>query len=492
VTILVATFFYYMNSSKSILFLAIALFSLVKLNAQENGKIEITRDKDNPEFDLDLLPASFHQGRREALKTMLPDSTIAVFFASPIRNRSNDVDYEYHQDPDFYYLTGLREPDAMLILSKNDIRINGEVSNEFLFIREKNQHDLTWNGWMYGVDGAKKILKIKSVMDGAKFADIKLPFEKINHVLIKPDKNDARDNDDNPGDIASLRNHLYEMVQKVGKKQLKEDYLVFRMAELREIKLPEEIDLMRKAIQITCKGLNESMRWTKPNIKEYEAEAVIEYYFKKHGSEYPGYPSICGGGENATILHYNTNRRIVKDGELLLLDVGAEYHGYTADVTRTFPVNGKFTEAQKIIYNIVLEAQNAGIAQAKPGNKFWAPHNAAFAVVQKRLLELGIIKKAGDAKQYFMHGTSHYLGLDVHDAGTFNFLKPNSVITVEPGIYIPEGSDCDSKWWNIGIRIEDDILITPSGNENLSISSPRSIEEIEKLMTEKSIFEEIE
>nr|MBA3901631.1 M24 family metallopeptidase [Bacteroidota bacterium] len=188
------------------------------------------------------------------------------------------------------------------------------------------------------------------------------------------------------------------------------------------------------------------------------------------------------------ILHYTTNRRTLKDGDLLVADVGAEYHGYTADVTRTLPVNGKFSKEQKIIYDIVLEAQTAGIAACKAGNKFKGPHNIATEIIRKRLMEHGIIKSPMESNLYFMHGTSHYLGLDVHDEGLYGNLAPGNVITVEPGIYIPEGSPCDPKWWNIGVRIEDDILITSGAPVNLSRYAPRTTEEIEKLMQEDSIF----
>jgi Xaa-Pro aminopeptidase len=223
-------------------------------------------------------------------------------------------------------------------------------------------------------------------------------------------------------------------------------------------------------------------------MTEYQAQAILEYFFKHFGAEYPGFPSILGAGENSCILHYVTNRRTLADGDLLVADVGAEYHGYTADVTRTLPVNGKFSPEQKIIYDIVLEAQTAGIKAARAGNKFTEPHNKATEIIQKRLMEQGIIKSPMEHRLYFMHGTSHYLGLDVHDAGLYGSLAPGNVITVEPGVYIPEGSPCDPKWWNIGVRIEDDILITKGEPVNLSGAAPRTTEQIEALMKEESLF----
>jgi Xaa-Pro aminopeptidase len=212
-------------------------------------------------------------------------------------------------------------------------------------------------------------------------------------------------------------------------------------------------------------------------------EAKGEYTFHYHGAEDIGYPSICGSAENGCVLHYEKNRRPLSPGDLILLDMGAEYHGYTADITRTLPVSGGFTAEQRAVYDIVLRAQEAGIRACKTGNAFREPHNAAYREVAAGLLELGLITTEKQAKQYFPHSTSHYLGLDVHDPGSYGVLEANQVITVEPGIYIPPGSPCDKKWWNIGIRIEDDILITPDGPENLSGKLPRDPEVIEKLIT---------
>jgi Xaa-Pro aminopeptidase len=254
------------------------------------------------------------------------------------------------------------------------------------------------------------------------------------------------------------------------------------MATLRQVKTTEELILLRKAIDMTCDGHNELMKALAPGMKEYQAQAIVEYMFKKGGSEYPGYPSILGGGENSCTLHYISNRKTLIGNNMLVCDAGAEYHGYTADVTRTMPVNGKFSPEERTIYNIVLEAQLAGINACKKGSDFRAPHKAAVAVIQKRLLELRIIKNPDDYMKYFFHGTSHYLGLDVHDAGIYGRLFPGNVITVEPGIYIPAGSDCDPKWWDIGVRIEDDVLIKDTEPEVLSACVPKTIEEIEALM----------
>jgi Xaa-Pro aminopeptidase len=256
---------------------------------------------------------------------------------------------------------------------------------------------------------------------------------------------------------------------------------------LRGIKQPEEIALIQKAASISVLGHNDVMRAIKPGMKEFQAQAIMEYHFKNAGSEYPGYNSINGAAENACVLHYITNLKTVKDGDLLLSDCAAEYHGYSADVTRTVPANGKFTEAQKALYEIVLAAQDAGIAACKAGAPFGDIDAASRAVVNAGLIKLGIAANEKEARTYFPHGTSHHLGLDVHDLGP-RVLAAGVVVTVEPGIYIPAGSKCDKKWWNIGIRIEDDILITETGNVNLSKGSPRSVAEIEKMAAQKSIF----
>jgi Xaa-Pro aminopeptidase len=446
------------------------------------NKIEITKDS---LYDTDILPASFHKGRREELRKLMPDKSVAVFFANPVRNRSNDVDYEYHQDPNFYYLSGYKEPNAMLLIFKDYIEIDSIETNELIFVQPRNAKRETWEGKRLGIDGVKEKLGFKYAFNNTSFADLNLDFKQFEHVLILPIEDDFRDDKNDRGDLYSLVKHFRNKTidAKIDKRKLLE-----LMASLRQTKQPEEIELLRKAIQITCKAQIELMKALEPEMTEYQTEAILEYFFKREGAEHCGFPSIQGSGENSCVLHYNTNRRKFKDGDLLVSDVGAEYRGYTADITRTMPVNGKFSPEQKIIYNIVLEAQNAAIKACKAGNKFWEPHNEALKVIQKRLVELKIAKTPFEALQYFPHGTSHYLGLDVHDPGLYGVLMPNQIITVEPGIYIPEGSPCDPKWWNIGVRIEDDILITTGEPENLSASAPRTIEEIEKLMKEPSLF----
>ena len=232
------------------------------------------------------------------------------------------------------------------------------------------------------------------------------------------------------------------------------------------------------------------MKAMHPGMSETEIQGIHEFVYKIYGSEYEGYPSIVGAGNNGCVLHYVENNKTKVDNDLVLMDVGAEYHGYTADVTRTIPANGKFTPEQKAIYDLVYDAQEAGIKAAIIGNTTKVIDQIAKAVVHKGLIDLGIAKNVEDAKQYFPHGTSHHIGLDVHDLNLRGEFKPNMVITVEPGIYIPEGSPCDKKWWGIAVRIEDDVLITESAPVLLSNEAPRKSEQIEALMKEKSVLDD--
>jgi Xaa-Pro aminopeptidase len=453
--------------------------------AQEN-KIDIPANKLHYEYDTDLLDASFFAKNREKLRQEMPKNSVAVLFANPVRNRSNDINYEYHQDPNFYYLTGLREPHAMVLIFKEEQEFgNGFKTDEVLFLQKKDKINETWVGKRLGIVGATKHLGYDIALDGEDFSSFDDELDKFDKVLTLKQFNDVRN--------TSKKSDLYDLINIFNLKMEKSDNLDNRgllaiMAKLRQIKSQEEITLIRKAVNITCEAQIELMKALNSKMTEYQSEAIVEYVFKKNGAEHPGFPSIMGSGENSCVIHYTSNRKKLENKDLLVSDIGAEYHGYTADVTRTLPVDGIFSEEEKIIYNIVLKAQQAGIDLCKPGNKFWDPHNAATKIITDALLELGIIKKSYHVQRYFMHGTSHYLGLDVHDAGLNGPLEPGNVITVEPGIYIPEGSECDKKWWNIGIRIEDDILITTSDPDILSAKAPRTIEKIESLMKMENNF----
>lgn len=431
------------------------------------------------------LSSSFHTGRREAVRGLLPDSSMAIFFSAPIRNRSNDVDFDFHQDPDLYYLTGFTQPDAVLLIFKDFQSINGLLVNELLFIHDRDPKKEQWLGSMLTVETAAALSGIKGVYYSSSFDSIDLHFNTISLLMVKKQYGLVNNKSDTL-DLYDLNRMVREKFRY--KDSMENGGLKRIMAGLREIKLPEELTLLRKAISISSSAHNEMMRYTQPGLSEYHTQAVGEYIFKRDGAESIGYSSICGVGKNGCILHYTTNRSLLLKNELILLDMGAEYLGYTADITRTIPVNGNFTPEQKTIYEMVYDAQEAAFRMCAPGNAFKDPHNAAVKVIKEGLLKLGIIQKEEEYIIYFPHGTSHYLGLDVHDAGTKNKLRPGNVITVEPGIYIPEGSKCDPKWWNIGIRIEDDVLILIDGFENLSNDCPRKIPEIEDLMKEKSFL----
>lgn len=442
-------------------------------------------------YDTDLLPKEFHQNRREALRKQLPDSSCAVFFASPERQRANDTKFIYHQDPNFYYLTGLCEADALLIIFKEPHTFYDTITtNELIFVKNSNPLEEAWTGRLYGKEGVKKILGFDRVLLNTQFADFKVDFEKFYKVYHLELPDDVHDDKDDRGDLASMIKY-FRAKTDYKRKNLDGFNLFGLMAVLREVKQQEELVLMRKAIDMTCAAHAEVGRALVPGMTEYQAQAVVEYMFKMAGSEYVGYPSIVGGGENSCILHYETNRKMLDGGNLLVIDAGAEYHGYTADVTRTFPVDGTFSAEEKIIYNIVYEAQEAGIRACKAGAEFRATHKATVQIIQNRLMEQKIIKEPNDFMKYFFHGTSHYLGLDVHDLGNYGRLAPGNIITVEPGIYIPAGSDCDPKWWNIGVRIEDDVLITTGEPDVLSGKLPKKAEEIEALMKEESLFNKI-
>lgn len=433
-----------------------------------------------------------YKARRKALLNNLGKKNVAIFKAAPVARRNGDVDYEYRQDSDFYYLTGFEEPEAILVLSPRGIYVRDESKfvKEILFLRKRDPRMEVWEGYRLGVERAKSVLGVQAALPIDRFDDY-LPalLQNIDTLYIKTkpvglDEPLSKEMDF----IRRARERLYDFaVAHPGK----------FLNRMREVKDSTELALLQKAIDITCEAHREAMKAARPGMFEYQLEAVIEYIFKKNGSERTGFPSIIGSGPNSCILHYNTNRRQMQDGDMVVIDIGAEYGMYTADITRTIPVNGKFSDAQREIYTIVLEAQNAGIAAAKVGASFWAPAQAAVRKVVEGLIRIGILKgdvetniRNGTYRAFFMHGTSHHIGLDVHDVSSRGPLKANQVITVEPGIYISEATGrkhgVPPKYWNIGVRIEDDILITEEGPKILSKGAPRTIEEIEKLMSKSS------
>ncbi len=501
----------------------------------------------------DYLTSDFHQERRSSLRKILPQNSVAVLFANPVRNRANDVDYVYHQDPDFYYLTGYKEPHAvLLIFSESQKSASNRIYNELIFVQPKNKMMEMWTGVRMGPELVKSELAFEQAFNNSEFNDYNIDFDKFSKILFFNFQNDIRDVEYDQADLFDLKDQfkskakipsdfngstqrIYSVMKdpkieferkkqmvfgmsrmnprilsdplikefmeakdvelsmkttdKIPESNLDVGTLPQLMGQLRETKSKEELRLMRIAAEVSAVGQIEVMKAMKPNMSETEVQGIHEFVFKKYGAEYEGYPSIVGAGRNGCILHYIDNTKPRLGSDLVLMDLGAEYHGYTADVTRTIPADGTFSEEQKIIYNIVLEAQQAGFEACKVGNEFGAPNKAAKEIIDKRLAEVGIIEE-GESHFYFPHGTSHYVGLDVHDRGTGGPFKPNTIITVEPGIYIPDGSDCDEKWWGIAVRIEDDILITEDGWKNLSGLAPRTVEEIEKTMAQRSALDD--
>lgn len=446
----------------------------------------------------DYLSADFHQDRREQLRKLMPSNSVSVFFANPTRNRANDVDYVYHQDPNLYYLTGYREPHAVLLIFKdNQTDEDGESYNEIFFVQQKNPMAEMWTGRRMGDKGVQEQLKIENAYNGSSFKDYNIDFSKFDKVMFNDFNNDVRDN---PNDEADLYSLIEQFKQKVGYvtdnnalgQELPSRNIDIRelnryMSSLRGIKTPEEVELLRKAVFISTVGQVEVMKAMKPGMSETEIQGIHEYVFKKYGSEYEGYPSIVGAGNNGCILHYIENEKPhIESKEMILMDLGAEYHGYTADVTRTIPIDGEFSAEEKAIYDLVYKAQETAIQMCKPGVTFAELSKVAKDIINEGLAELGIIKSPSARHLYYPHGLSHHIGLDVHDLGTMGALAENMAITVEPGIYIPEGSDCDPKWWGIAVRIEDDVLITKNGFELLSSFAPRTTEEIEAMMKQPS------
>jgi Xaa-Pro aminopeptidase len=461
----------------------------------------------------DYLSAQFHKERREALRSKMPNNSLAVFFGNPVRNRANDVDYVYHQDPDFYYLTGYKESNSVLVVfSNNQTNKEGKTYNEMLYVQEKNPQAEQWTGIRLGTAGAKRDLGFEVALNGKEFLNSGIDYPSFSAVLFKEFQDDYRNSKHDGADLFKLvvafktqigyeekvSPQIESKMQKelnlkksitIKKAALDTKAITSYMASLREIKTKEELVLLTKAVRISAMGQREIMKAMHPGMSETEIQGVHEFVYKKYGSEFEGYPSIVGAGNNGCVLHYIENSKTKVDNDLVLMDLGAEYHGYSADVTRTIPANGKFSTEQKLIYDLVYDAQEAGIAMAKIGNSIAATDVAARKVISAGLLQLGIIKTEEESRKYFPHGTSHHIGLDVHDPGLYNNFEEDMVLTVEPGIYIPDGSDCDKKWWGIAVRIEDDILITANGPVNLSAEVPRKSDEIEALMAEKSIFD---
>ena len=433
----------------------------------------------------DGLDPAFHQGRRDALRSKMPAKSVAVFFASPVKTRSNDTEYHYRPGSNFYYLSGLREPGAILVIFKEPQNIDGKTVTEALFLRDKDPRSEQWDGERLGVKGAKTNLGFSSAHTLKDFQTIvNIDFAAFDQIYA-PNPYVYDPNGYNR-ESKALSEEFYESIQN---KHIARE-LDKWMTELRLIKTEEELLLLKKAIEISGYGHIEAMRSIKPGVSERAIQGVLEFVFKAMGAEDVGYGSIVGAGNNTTILHYVDNSRVdIKDG-LFLMDVGAEYRGYSGDITRTVPVKGKFSTEEAAIYNIVLAANEAAIEACKSGSSMRDLWAISSKIIDQGLVDLGIITK-GSRHGYFPHGLGHSLGLDVHDPENRSALKEGMVYTVEPGIYIPKDSPCDAKWWEIGVRIEDNLLVTKEGCINLTSFVPKSIEDIEAVMAEEGILQKL-
>ncbi|MCO5144510.1 MAG: aminopeptidase P N-terminal domain-containing protein [Oligoflexia bacterium] len=428
----------------------------------------------------------FAKRRKELFEKL--NGGMAVLFAAPVATRNNDVHYEFRSSSDFYYLTGFREEEAAAIFLPNDEKPYR------LFVMPKNPEREMWEGRRTGVEKAKSLYQADETYAIEQFSEIFSTLLKKNGRLYYT-------LGDFPGQDEMILNLLknYSPNPRAGDKIFESlSSLAPLVSPMRKKKSIEEIELMRKNCQNSGLAHQKAMEITQPGMYEYQIEAEIEKWFRFGGADDLAYASIVAGGENATILHYKTNRDQLKDGDLLLIDAGGEMDLYASDITRTFPVNGRFTEAQKKIYSIVLDAQKAAILAVKPGVRFLDVHNAATEVLVKGLMGLGLLK--GDLKEimsdrskyakFYPHNTSHWLGMDVHDCGAYFDENKNSitleegnVLTIEPGIYIPsDQNDVPKEYWGIGIRIEDDILVTANGHENLTANCPKEIAEIEAIV----------
>lgn len=423
--------------------------------------------------------------RRNELMSKVGDNAIVILPSSQIKIRNRDAEFPFRQDSDFLYLTGFNEPQAVLVL------VPGREGGEYiLFCRDKDPKTEQWTGRMVGLDGA--------ISDYA--ADDAFPIEDIDEILPGLMENRAKVyysvgvDLEFDSQVISWANSLREKVRQGVQAPHEFISLDVNLHEMRLFKSEAEQNVMRFAAETAILAHKKAMRSCHPGKMEYEIEAEYLYQFRKNNMT-PAYTTIVGGGENGCILHYVDNDAELIGGDLVLIDAGAEYLGYASDITRTFPVNGQFSEEQAQIYQIVLDAQMAAIEQVKPGKRWIDPHDAAVRVITQGLLDLGLLQ--GDLetlieeeklKPFYMHKTGHWLGLDVHDVGEYKVkgewreLQAGMVLTVEPGLYISPDASVDEKWWNIGIRIEDDVLVTDTGHDVLTGDLLKEINEIENWM----------
>ncbi len=425
--------------------------------------------------------------RRRQLMRMMGENSIAILPAAPVVKRNRDVEYHYRPDSDFYYLTGFPEPEAVAVL------IPGRSHAEYvLFCRERDAEKERWDGARAGHEGATESYGAEDAFPIGDLDDI-LPrmLEQRERVFYAMGCNPDLDKRMSEW-ISQIRSHSKSGVRGPLEFIALDHYL----HDMRLYKGRSEIKWMRSAAKISAQAHKRVMQACRPGQMEYQLEAEFIHECSRRGARYQAYPAIFGSGKNACVLHYISNNSELKDGDLLLVDAGCEYGFYASDITRTFPVNGVFTKPQKQMYELVLKAQEAAIEQVKPGNHWDAPHDAAVKVVTKGLVELGLLKgrvptliKKEAYKEFYVHRTGHWLGIDVHDVGDYKvdgqprLLEPGMALTIEPGVYIPARSKgVAKKWWDMGIRIEDDVVVTKDGCDVLSKDAPKTVAEIESLM----------
>jgi len=435
---------------------------------------------DFPVFEPGKYLPNEYKARRQKLMEQMGPGSIGVFFTNPEMVRNNDVDFQFRADSDFLYLTGFDEPDAALILIPGGVRLDGKTVTEVLFCNVADRMSLTWLGYRMGPQNAMKLLGVGHAESNRAFQST---LERVTSLASATKLFTTETLYTRGGTMAQMQTAFNTWRQSSG---LQNQSAEGQLSRMREIKSAAEISLLKHAINASVKAHVEAMKATKPEMWEYQVSALVKYVFEVNGCEYAGYPPIVGAGANSTILHYNSNRKQMKAGEIICMDTAGEYRGYSADITRSFPVSGKFSPEQRAIYEIVLAATDAGIAACKPGASRGAVTAAINSAIGEGLVRLGIISAPNQIGQYFMHGWGHGIGLDVHDPWPTGTFQPGMMFTVEPGIYIKEGSPCDPKWWNIGVRIEDNILITETGMENLSASCPRTVAEVERTMAMNS------
>lgn len=435
-----------------------------------------------------MSETSIYARRRARLAEQMKNG-VAVIPTSPERARNRDAHYLYRFDSYFYYLSEFREPEAVLVV------VAGEQSKSLLFCRDKNPEREVWDGFRHGSAAAKEAFGFDEAYS-ITLLDEMMPGLLANQASLfchlgRDGAWDARV----VGWINEVRNRARTGV--TAPRDIRDVHVM--LDEMRVIKSAEELAVMRRAAEISTGAHRRAMQATRPGRTEYEIEAELLHEFRRHGAQAPAYTPIVAAGANACVLHYVDNAGALADGDLLLIDAGCELDGYASDITRTFPVNGRFSGPQKDVYQLVLEAQAAAMAEIRPGKTWDRPHEAAVGVLARGLVDLGLLAGSVEQvieteayKKFYMHRTGHWLGLDVHDAGEYKrdgqwrALQPGMVLTVEPGCYIRAGDGVPEQFGNIGVRIEDDVLVTENGHEVLTRAAPKTLAEIETLMQSRN------